>query len=484
MARPMILRNVFSMTGLSAIKAVVSLFVSVAIAGIVAPEQYGLIAFVVPLVSLITILTDLGLASAIVVRPQLDLREAGAAIILMTGGGLLGAVTLALASKRIESALSLQGLTPVLIGVSLATAFSMLATGPRALLERGLEYTKVAIIESGALISGIAAFVVGVKASLGILALVGYYVAVQAVRAVAFVLLARPLFELSLEFRRVSGLVNVGGWLFLTNLLGYCARNIDNLLIGGVLGAASLGLYGLAYQFMTVPLVLMSWPISGVLLAILARMQHDATQKADVVCAVITGTAAVSFPMMTFMTFGAQFPIEVAYADRWNGLTDIIGILAPVGALQSIAAFNGAVLVERGAIRLYFYLGLVNGLVLSGVFVCTVWFGLHVLVRAYAVSATLLSLLLIYYMCREAGIALRRFGSCLIPGLVASIGGTLCVAFVTGLSLQTAARWTTASVLYIIVVIAVFGFYRRPLLESLRVLSMRRAKIASFTNLS
>lgn len=113
----MLLRSIASMSLLNVAKAAAALLISVGIAARVAPAEFGLVAFAVPLMALLTLLTDLGLSSAIVRHPALDRRQAGAVLSLLGGAGAVGGALLALGAARLEQALQLPGLTPVLQGL-------------------------------------------------------------------------------------------------------------------------------------------------------------------------------------------------------------------------------------------------------------------------------------------------------------------------------------------------------------------------------
>jgi O-antigen/teichoic acid export membrane protein len=475
----MVLRGMALMTGLNVAKAAASLVISITIAVVVPPEQFGLVAFAIPLMALIMLVTDLGLSSAIVRHPQLDRRQAGSAIGMMGIAGLVGGALMALGATPIESAMSMQGVGRALQGFAVVTACAIWATAPRALLERTLSYPQIVAVESLALAAALAAFGVGIMASAGITALVAFHVVLQAIRALTFTALARRLFRIGLSVASISSLVQVGSWVFITNLLSYCARNLDRMLIGGVLGAASLGLYGLAYQFMTIPLVLISWPVSGVLLSTLSRMDKTGPDRPAVICAVVTATASITLPMMTFLVFGARHPIEVLYTSRWEGLADIITILAPVGAVQAIAAYNGAVLVEKGAVRLNFYLGLLNGLTLSSVFLATVWFGLTTVIVSYALAAIAVSATMIYFMCREAGIEARMLAACFLPGGAAALLGVFAVALTTGFRFDSTGRWALGATAYVAAVLVILFIQRGRLLASAHALAGARVTLAA-----
>jgi O-antigen/teichoic acid export membrane protein len=448
--------------------------ISILIAGAVPPHEYGLVAFAIPLMAFITLLTDLGLSSAIVSHPELDRRQAGSALRLLGWVGLAGGLAVAAAAWPLEHALTMPGLAPVLLGFAAVTACSIWATVPRALLERSLAYRRIALVEGGALLAALLGFCVALLADLGIAALVAFHVLLQAGRAACFTLLARGLAERGGRLAAIAPLVRVGGWVFVTNLLGFAARNLDRFLIGAVLGATALGLYGLAYQFMTLPLMLISWPASGVLLATLSRMGRDTAAKTSVVCAVFTATATVTIPLMAFVAIGLRYPASAFLSPQWSGLAGIIAVLAPVGTVQALAAYNGAVLVEQGRVRLNFLLGLLNGGALCAVFVATVWLGLKALVAAYAVAAVLVSVVMLVYTCRVAGIGAQRFADCLRPGLLASGAGLLALTLTGGLAPESTAGWMGSTGAYLLAVASVVVLQRGRLFASLQVLVRTR----------
>jgi Membrane protein involved in the export of O-antigen and teichoic acid len=392
--------------------------------------------------------------------------------------GALAGLAVAAAAAPLERALAMPGLAPVLLGFAAVTACGLWATVPRALLERHLAYRRVALVEAGALLAALLGFGVALLAGLGIAALVAFHVLLQAVRAIGFTGLARGLAERGGRLGAIAPLLRVGGWVFMTNLLGFAARNLDRFLIGAVLGAAALGLYGLAYQFMTLPLMLISWPASGVLMATLSRMEHDAPGRAEVVCAVFTATATAVIPLMAFLAFGTRYPVGAFLSPQWAGLAELIAVLAPVGAVQAIAAYNGAVLVARGRVRLNFLLGLLNGVALCAAFAATVWLGLAALVRAYAVVALLVSAVMVAATCRAAGIDGHRFARCLLPGALASAAGLLAAALGGGFEARSTAGYAVSALAYLAAVVGVVLLLRGRLLASLRVLVHTRVASA------
>jgi O-antigen/teichoic acid export membrane protein len=83
----------------------------------------------------------------------------------------------------------------------------------------------------------------------------------------------RPTWAFSRDSFRSLGAF--GAKTSLSRLLLYTNLNADNLLIGRYLGAASLGIYAVAYNVMTLPLSRAIMALPDVLYPALARLQDD-----------------------------------------------------------------------------------------------------------------------------------------------------------------------------------------------------------------
>lgn len=418
----MLFRSMALMTGLNMAKAAVSLLVSVLVGRHIAPGEYGLVTFSIPLMALVTLLTDLGLSSALVRHPELTPRTQARALSFLAWLGLVAGGLLAALAAPMEAWVQLPGLSPVLLAFGLVTALAIWATGPRALLEREMAYGQVSFTEGVALLLAIVAFLVLIAMKAGLAAVLAFHIVLQAVRALGFNLLAWRRYAAPGPLSELNPLLAIGGWVLATNLLSFLGRNLDRLVIAPVLGAAALGLYGMAYQFMTIPLVLISWPASGVLLSALSKLEGDPAQRRRIVAAVVTLTALFSGPFVAAMLFVVAEPIHWFFGERWQGLVDLVRWMAPVGAIQSIAALAGAVLVQAGKVRENFLLGVLNAASLGVTFVFTVSHGLTHLVMAYSVVAVLVSAVMIQRMCADLGMGAGQLLKAVAPGVLAGLG--------------------------------------------------------------
>lgn len=474
-------KNILSMSGLSLYRNAIQFGMNIAIAAFVPPADYGLVVFTTPFVVLVAMLTDLGMTSAITRAPSLSREEAGAAMGAMMLGGIVCAGLLIAGAWPLEHAIGMRGLAPVMAAMAGVVILSISAATPRAMLERELRYAHIARIEAIAIAVSAAVGIVAAWHGAGVWSLVLYNLLVQTLRLAAFWWTARRELSPNLQFRRLGQLLSFGGWVLASNILNFLSRNSDNLLIGASLGAAAVGVYGLSYQFMLAPLMAITWPTSAILLATLRNQDPHAERAKAMVESVLSVTAIVVMPAMLYLTFGLAFPVGALLSDRWAPVPGIVAWLAPAGAVQAIASYNGALLMVAGRARAQFMLTVVNTLILVATFVLALPYGLTTLVHAYTLVITLLSFAFIALIVTLTGLGLRRLANALAPALLASGAGVLAVTATTGTHPDSWTGWAGATAIYCAAVLACYAAFHVHVRATLAVMLARGAPAASDT---
>lgn len=441
-------KNILSMSALSLYRNAVQFGMNIAIAAFVAPSEYGLVVFSTPFLVLIAMLTDLGMTSAITRAPTLAREEAGAAMGAMLAGGLVSASLLAALAWPLQYAIGMAGLAPVMAAMAGVVLLSIAAATPRALLERTLRYGAIARIEAVAIAVAAAVGLGAASHGVGVWSLVLYNLLVQAMRLGAFWWSARRELTPNLRWGRLGPLLSFGGWVLASNLLNFVARNSDNLLIGAWLGAGAVGVYGLAYQFMLAPLMAITWPTSAILLATLRNEDPRSARAQAIVEGVLGATALIVLPTMLYLTFGLAFPMRALLSARWAPVPAIVAWLAPAGALQSIASYNGALLLVAGRARAQLALTAVNTLVLVATFLLSLPYGLMALVHAYAVIISLLSAAFLALIVTLTGLGLRHLLRALAPPFLASGAGIFVLQLTIGTHPAGWGSWLGATAIY------------------------------------
>jgi PST family polysaccharide transporter len=101
------------------------------------------------------------------------------------------------------------------------------------------------------------------------------------------------------------------------------------LLLGRFAGAEALGLYGRAYQFVSVPTEVLHQAVSGVALSALSRLQTDAGRFKSYFLKGYSVFVAVTIPITVACTLFANDIVYVLLGPKWTAAAPLFRFLAP-----------------------------------------------------------------------------------------------------------------------------------------------------------
>lgn len=417
------IRNVGLTAALNIYRAAIQFGLNIALAHFLSPVDFGLVALVLPITLFILLIGDFGLTGAIVSRAASP-QEAGAAASLCQGFGVL----IVAATGLLYGAGAFNGLphpmAELLLAFAIVAMLAMLAIVPRAMLERRLRYGQITMAETAA---NTAAFIIAVIAAIrgaGAWSFACYHLTMQALRSLYFWHAGRPDIAPNTRLRLAVPLLRFGGWMVGFNLVNYLMRNLDRYIIGGWLGTGALGLYSMAYQTMLIPLMTVSWPVSGVLMATLSRLKDRPDMQRDAFIAMLMLVTCITFPMTIFVALKAELIFATILPAGWVAVGPLTARLAIAGGLQSATALIGALFVMSGRVREQFWMGVAVTL-LTLTMQCLVVYharSLPLLADAYVGLTLLLTIGYLAVIARLLGTRLAQVTAALLPAI------TLCLA--------------------------------------------------------
>jgi PST family polysaccharide transporter len=320
----------------------------VVLARLLTPQDFGAIALITVITGFAAIFSEFGLGAALVQQKELSHGDVSSAFRLSValGGGL--SILLWLAAPLVERFYAVRGLTGLTRLLSVAFFVSALGTVPRALLQREMRFHVLARAD-------VLATTFGVGTSVGLAALLHDPVAL-AVGTLASVLIGSiALWACQREFSwLIASPGSAGGLLaYCGNLVGftvinYWARNIDNLLIGKLIGPTALGLYSRAYTLMLVPVNQVVGAVSPVILPMLSSLQDDPARLRRAYLSALRVITFVAFPAMAGLAVTSYSSVLVLFGSQWVDAVPLVQILAWVGLLQSVTNPTGLILVATG----------------------------------------------------------------------------------------------------------------------------------------
>lgn len=375
---------------------------SIALARLLLPSDFGLIALANSVTLALNYLRDLGLAATIISRHDLSRHAQGTVLTMIIGLSVtLGLAGFALAP--VVSSLFHEGdLTDVVRVFSLTVCLGGFQGFGEAQLQKHLLFRERFIVLVGqAVVYAAVAIALAALTSLGVWCLVVGRVAMSVSgTGLAFVYAApfwvRPRWNL--EEARDALSTSVG---FLAQVLLYFVQNnSDYLVVGRYLSGAQVGLYYTAYRIAELPYSAISDPVSRVTFAAFSEMRARGEDHRGAYISVLRLIAVVSVPPGIVLSTAAEPFTLAVLGENWVGMAgvlSILGIWASLYPLQNTASWllnssgaPGTVAKINGALYIPYLAGLVVAASQSGI-EAVAW---------VIVAYMLVSLLVVWIACR------------------------------------------------------------------------------------
>lgn len=324
------------------------LAVSVILARLLTPSDFGVVAAAMVVMVVAWQLTDLGTSAVVIQRNQVDDALVSSLFYfnLLLGAALSG-IALAGAGS-IAAALGQPQAAPAIRVLGAVSLLGAVGNMHHALLRRRMQFGRLATITiANAVVNG----VVGISlaaAGAGIWALVAGTVAGVSTSTAAAWWYERWRPSATFSPRQLRGVARFSIHFFWSNTLAVVFAQLDKVIISRVLGGAALGTYTVAQRTVTSPVNAVSGAVSTVSFSAFARGQNDpemlrsgATRAAGVV-------ALVVLPAMLGLAVLAGDAVSVVYGPGWEAAIPVIQVLAPVAALQALSCVTESVMLAMG----------------------------------------------------------------------------------------------------------------------------------------
>jgi O-antigen/teichoic acid export membrane protein len=376
------------------------------LARLLTPEIFGLVAMAQVAIQLISVIREVGVGAAYIQRQDRGPEDAAAAanttfLMSLAVNGLLFVLAWFAAPLvvRFFDNAELLAVLRVMFMLFLIDAFD---TTPSMILQKRLEFDKTALAEIAA--SGMNA-VVAISlaaAGYGVWSLVVGQLSSRLARTgLVFVLSG---FRPRLQFDRAIAhqLFAYGRYLWGFAVLSAVGGSLDRLILGRGLGAATLGVYSLAFNLANLPATHISRLINQITFPSFVRVQHDHANLRSALHKTIRHVTMLSIPIAFGTLAVAHDLILTVYGEKWRAAIPIVQVLAFFGLSLSLSSITGPILKAIGKPQILLYSSLLHHTLLAVLLLTLARHGAVAI--AYAVlipmlvSATLAYGLIVYYI--------------------------------------------------------------------------------------
>lgn len=431
--------------------------VTLALVRILAPADYGLMAIVSVVISIVANLAELGMGASLVqarrLEPAVLAKVAGFVWLLHLGVGALLVTAAPLADWVFADA----RLPPLFRVAALQFVFIALGAVPQALASRALNFKWLSRVEfTTAMATSLATLSIALY-GLGVWALVLGSVLGSALRAALLVSRGENVWP-DFRLRGIGPHLDFGAKYSVGNLAWIVVNQADVLLGSRLMPKAALGVYSVSVHLATLPMQKMMSVINQVAFPAVARLQDDPERlkrRLLQACGLLT---TVSVPVLWGLAAVASEFVAIVLGAKWAAAARTLQMATLVVPLRMVSGLFNTAVVGVGRAGTVLRNTVTTALVWPICFLVGALWGAEGLAASWLVAIPMTFLLNFPRTSASLGVAfgdvLRTLLRPMLAGLVmvASIAGARLLIADLGLMLRSGLLIAVGAAVYLVMI--------------------------------
>lgn len=351
----------------------VNLLSMMMLARLFTPQDFGTVAAIMVFFLFFQLMAEAGLGPAIINLKKLEVVDRDGLFGLTLFVGLVASLSFAALGPVFLSFYQLPKVDEVVPYVAFGLFFFTASIVPNALLLRDQFFFKIAA-------AGLIAEILSTAAAIFLSFLVDPLHALAAkggVSALAMFIavwcfskgtdFGRPM--LGGKFSAVKPLLGFSGYQFGFNFINYFSRNLDKVLIGRFMDAASLGVYEKSYQLMRYPLMLLSFAMTPAIQPVLRKYADSPAVVEEIHRDFVLKLSVMGIMAGVLMYSSADWVVWLLLGDKWMSASPIIRILAISIPAQVVLSTSGSFFQAMGRADALLMSGMLSAIIMVALIV-------------------------------------------------------------------------------------------------------------------
>lgn len=369
----------------------VQFVLSIILARLVTPEDYGVIAILLVFIQIATVFIQSGFNTALIQKKESDDLDFSSIFYLSLFVAGILYVILFFASPFVAGFYKSDELTKLLRVISLTLFFGAVNSVQNAYVSKTMQFRRFFFSSMGAVIgSGIVGIVMAYK-GFGVWALVAQQLVRDFLICIIlwFTVKWRPKFIFS--FERVKSLFSFGWKLLVSGLLDTIFRNIYNLIVGRIYNKEILGYFNRGHQFPQVIATNLDGSIQSVMLPTLSSHNDDVAEVKRITRRSISMSAFVLMPCMFGLAAVAEPLVKVLLTDKWLPCVPFLQLACISYAIYPIQTANLTGINALGRSDVFLKLEIIKKIITILNIVITIPLGIYAMAIGQVISAFIAS---------------------------------------------------------------------------------------------
>lgn len=405
--------------------------VSIFLARLLEPSDFGLIAMVMVIIGIAGVFTDIGLGGALIQRRRVHPVHYSSVFYFNIVIGLFLTLITYFSAPWISEFYNSEELLPLAQVMSLSFILGAFSSVQSTRLRKELNY---ALLTKIGLISSLTSGAVGIFLAFwgaGVWSLV-----VQTLTGgIMYNILIwtaghwRPTLEFS--WKALTQLWGFGFRMFLSGMLDAIFTRLDFLIIGKLFPAATLGYFQRAKSLNSMVVQYSSGGLMAVLFPILSKVQKDMPRFQNIIMKSLGIISFVVFLLLGGLYLVSEELIVLLFSEKWQQSVEFFKILVLSGFAFPISSLLVNVLTSRGNSKAFLRLEIYKKMIASVNFLVLYFLGINAFLYGLVAQGFLSVCLNILFASREIKIPFYMFAKPIIVQMTIAIIAVVLTMLIT-----------------------------------------------------
>ena len=330
----------------------IQLFQFAILARVLHPKDFGLMALVALVISFAQLFEGMGIPEAVIQRAEPTVKELSSLywFNLLMGAAAFGIVYVG--APAISRVFAEEQLTALVRVVGISLLISPLGMLFYALMRKELHFGLVAIANVSAFAVGaLVALSAALLLSEGVWALVWGGLAHTCTRTLFCLIYARAR-HIDLHWHcawfELKSYLNFGSFYVASMVANFFNARVDQLMIGGLLGATELGYYRIASQLTTEVVQKINPILTRVAFPVFVRLREDPARLKAGYLQLLRMLSLLNSPLYVGLIIVAPWAVPLIFGERWGPAIPLVQILAGYALIRAIGNASGGLILAYG----------------------------------------------------------------------------------------------------------------------------------------
>ena len=360
----------------------VTFIVSIVLARILAPEDYGQIALITVFTTIMQVFVDSGLGTALIQKKDADDLDFSSVFYFNFVVCLILYAVMFGAAPFIAGFYNDSSLTPIIRVISLTIVISGVKGIQQSYVSRNMLFKRFFYATLGGTTFSAFLGIALAYAGFGVWAIVAQQLSNTAIDTLILWLTVKWRPKRMFSWERLKGLLSFGWKMLASSLLDTVYNNIRSLIIGKMYSSSDLAYYDQGKKFPNVIVTNINTSIDSVLLPTMASTQDDAGRVKSMTRRAIKTSTYIMAPLMMGLAFCAEPIVELVLTDKWLPCIPFLRIFCITYMFYPIHTANLNAIKAMGRSDLFLKLEIAKKVVGMALLLSTMWFG--VMAMAYS----------------------------------------------------------------------------------------------------